>query len=194
MNDLEDRLTSHFAERARGIQVSPGARAALQKRIQHRRTQSSWRLPALVAAAVVIIAATAVTIGVLSPESDPPAVAPSQTTEQSITLPTVDASPADVLDAYLAAFKANDCDTAAELTTATFTKGNGELCGVVTIGSYTSATGPAATGNEMIYSITLQVTTGSKDGTVPSGAVLWFYTLHHQPNGSWRLTGGGSGP
>lgn len=193
MNDLEERLTIHFAERARGIQASPDARATLQKRIQRRRAPSSWRLPALAAASVVVITATAVAIGVFSPKSVPPA-APGQPTEHSIILPPVDALPADVLDAYLAAFKANDCATGAELTTDTFTKGNGELCGEVTIGSYTSATGPAATGNELTYPVTLQVTTGSKDGTVPSGAVLWFYTLQHQPNGSWRLTGGGSGP
>ncbi len=193
MNDLEDRLTTHFTQRAQGIQVSQDARAAIEERIQNRRTARSWRLPALVAASVVIIAAAAVAFGVFSPKAVPPA-ASSQPNEQSIALPAVDASPADVLNAYLAAFRANDCATAAKLTTDRFTHGNGELCGAVTIDSYTNASGPAATGAEVIYAITLQVVTGSKDGTIPSGSVLWFYTLQHESNGSWRLTGGGSGP
>ncbi len=177
MNHPGDRLVPDFVLPAKRIQVSPGAKAALHVSIQHRRTPRPWRLPALVAASVVIIAAVA--IAFLSPKSSSP-TGTSQPADHSAAMPALDASPADVLDAYLAALKARACAVAAALATDTFTVGNGELCGVVTIDSYTDAIRPAATGTQMTYAITLQVASGSTDGTVPAGAVPWFYTLQRQ--------------
>lgn len=191
MNDLEDRLSAHFAQRAQGVQVNPDVLAALQKRVQHRRAIRKWRLPALVAAVVATIVAVA--IGIFSAHHVLPATS-GPPTAHSTGLPAIGASPSDVLDAYPGAFTAHDCATASTLTTRTFTHGNGELCGDVTIDSFTRAAGGAVNGNEITYAITLHVVTGSKDCTIPAGDVTWFYELRHQPDGSWKIVGGGSGP
>ncbi|MDQ2846902.1 MAG: hypothetical protein M3Y77_11240 [Actinomycetota bacterium] len=111
-----------------------------------------------------------------------------------MALSAIGASPSDVLDAYLAALTAKDCATASKLTTRTFTHGNGELCGDVTIDSFARTAGGAANGNEFEHGVVLHVVAGSKDGTVPAGDVTWFYALRYQPDGSWELVGGGSGP
>lgn len=191
MNDLEDRLSAHFAQRAQGVHVHSGASIALQKRVQRGRTIRTWRLPALAAATVVAIVAVA--IGMVSAHRVPPA-ASGPPTARTTTLLAVGASATDVLDAYLAAFKANDCTTASKLTTRTFIFGNGELCGDVTIDSFTRTAGGAVNGGEIEYGVVLRVATGSKDGTVPAGDVTLFYTLRYQPDGSWKIVSGGSGP
>lgn len=146
-----------------------------------------------VAAAVVAITAAAVAFGIFGSRQAQPAI-PAVPTVRSIALLATDAPPADVLDAYLAAFRANDCATADKLTTKAFSTVNGDLCGTVSIDSYTHPTHPATTNGEIIYGITLHVVGRSKDGTIPAGDLQWFYTLQHQTDGSWRLIGGGTGP
>jgi hypothetical protein len=107
--------------------------------------------------------------------------------------PPPDSASADVvLDAYLAALVAGDCDAGRTLATSTFTKGNGDLCGAVHVSAYTPPIGPAGTAEELVFSTTL--TTSGDDVSVPSGENIWFYALKRQPSGAWRLTGGGSGP
>ncbi|HXI81313.1 MAG TPA: hypothetical protein VNM34_10910 [Verrucomicrobiae bacterium] len=102
--------------------------------------------------------------------------------------------PATVLDAYLHALLSGDCAAGHALGTETFRKGNGELCGETTVISARVNGDPATpSSDEVVFASTL-ITTGTADGSVPAGEITWFYALGRQPDGSWRLTGGGSGP
>ena len=109
-----------------------------------------------------------------------------------ISPPPAGASAAVVIDTYLRALVAGDCATAHALATSTFT-GNGELCGLVKVSSFSLNRDPATAGrDEVIYGSVL-VTEGSRDGTIPRGKVTWFYDLKRQ-DGAWKLAGGGTGP
>ena len=109
------------------------------------------------------------------------------------SLPSDSAPPEVVLEAYLHAFKAGDCATARALGTATFVVGNGELCGALDLISYTISKPPATPNDHEVVFGTLETTHGG-DGSVPEDPHIWFYDVQRQPNGPWRITGGGSGP
>lgn len=110
-----------------------------------------------------------------------------------IALPSAGADARTVLSVYLEALKAGDCQTASQLATASFTVGNGELCGHLTVHSYTEPGQPGLPGNgEAIFSTVLTVS--GADGSMTNGRNTWFYVLKQQADGQWRLVGGGSGP
>ncbi|KRE60671.1 hypothetical protein [Nostocoides sp. Soil756] len=106
--------------------------------------------------------------------------------------PAADAPARVVLDAYLRALEAGDCDAARAISTPTFTGGNGDLCGDVRVSS-SSVTEPAAAPepDHLTYA-TVLVTEGGDD-TLPAGVTTWFYRLERTAGG-WRVAGGGSGP
>jgi hypothetical protein len=110
---------------------------------------------------------------------------------KSIVLPSKDAAPAEVLNAYLRALKAGDCKTAHALGTSTFA-GNGELCGHLRVRSFTPVGDPATPGDQAIFSTNL-ITEGG-DASMPDGLHTRFYTLTRQADGAWRVASGGSGP
>lgn len=116
----------------------------------------------------------------------------ASTSTDPIALPSKDAAPAEVLGAYLRALKTGDCKAAHALATSTFTFGNGELCGHLSVKSYTPVGEPATPGDQAIFSTNL-ITEGGDD-SMPDGLHTWFYTLDRQADGAWRLVGGGSGP
>ena len=113
----------------------------------------------------------------------------------AVSLPTDSASPEVVLDTYLRALVAGDCSTASKLGVGAFKdRGSGNLCGDTRVSAYGLLGDPARpSSGEQVFATTL-TTTGSADGTVPAGEITWFFTLRYQPDGSWRITGGGSGP
>lgn len=80
------------------------------------------------------------------------------------------------------------------LATATFSKGNGELCGEARVDGFRIMGDPATPSSDEVVFATTLTTGGSTDGSVPAGDMTWFYTLERQPGGAWRITGGGSGP
>ena len=115
---------------------------------------------------------------------------------QSLGVLSPDADPYDVLDAYLRAFQAGNCQAARVMTTETFRPGNGELCGATRLLGYEidpRTAGDPTTDSAVGLSATL-TTTGTADGSVEDGETLWFYGLARQPGGPWRIVGGGSGP
>ncbi len=133
-----------------------------------------WR-HASVCAAVVLISATAACTR--TPPAPP--------------LPPTTAPPEQVLDRYLSALVAHDCATAHSLATGTFVKGNGELCGVVTVSAYTPPQlAPRRIDTEAVFSSQLSITGG--DESLPDGQRLWCWVLDQQPDNAWRLTAGGS--
>jgi hypothetical protein len=108
-------------------------------------------------------------------------------------VPPDSAPPAVVLEAYLVALRSGDCDTADALAAPTFVVGNRELCGALHVTAFGALTAPAIPRDgEVVSSTPLAIAGG--DASMPDGEHLWFYTLDRQPNGAWRLAGGGSGP
>ena len=118
----------------------------------------------------------------------PAAPAPS-----AFSMPPASAGADVVLDTYLRLLVAGDCTDGRKLTTATFVKGNGELCGDARVSDFKINPEPAGGGTEQVYATTL-TTGGSSDGSIQAGTMTWFYSLDQQPDGSWRIAGGGSGP
>ena len=106
-----------------------------------------------------------------------------------------DAAPAEtVLRTYLSALLVRDCDTARQLTTPTFRKGNGELCGFVRVTRARIDGAPATpSAKETVFGTTL-TTDGDGGQSIEAGELMWFYDLIRQPTGAWRIAGGGSGP
>jgi hypothetical protein len=112
----------------------------------------------------------------------------------SLTAPPDSASARTVLETYLQSLVAGDCTGGRVLGTAAFVRGNGDLCGGTSVTAWTINKGfEGSTPAETEFNTTL-TTTGTGDGTVPAGDVTWFFVLRQQPNGAWRLVGGGTGP
>lgn len=112
-----------------------------------------------------------------------------------VAIPPTTAGPEAVLDAYLRTLLAGDCSTGRRLwVPVAHQTGDGDLCGDAWVWSY-RIDGPPATlsASEADYAVTL-TTTGSGDGSISAGQITWFYGLIQQPDGSWRIAGGGSGP
>jgi len=111
----------------------------------------------------------------------------------SAPLPPAGASASVVLDAYLHALVAGDCTSAHALAAPTFKTGNGELCGDVTVSSFSVSGDPATPGRDEVVYASVLTTGGSRDGSISRGRTTWFYDLKRQ-DGAWKLVGGGSGP
>lgn len=112
----------------------------------------------------------------------------------SFSPPTETATPEVVLRAYLEALVRGECSAGKVLGTSSFGFGSGELCGHTTVSSFIIDGPPAGpTATEVVFATTL-VTSGTADGSVQPGTLTWFYDLKRQPNGAWRIAGGGSGP
>ena len=122
------------------------------------------------------------------------ACSPAMPVPSAAPLPPPAAAPEVVLDAYLRALVAGDCDTGRKLATATFRYGSGELCGETHVSAYQVNPVPARPSSSYVVFSTTVTTTGTADGSILAGGLTWFYSLEQQPDGSWRLVGGGSGP
>ena len=122
------------------------------------------------------------------------APAGAESSPDAIAIPP-DAAPAEtVLQTYLSALLLGDCATAHQLTTPTFRKGNGELCGFVRVTNARIDGAPATpSATETVFGTTL-TTDGDGGKSIEAGELMWFYDLIRQPSGAWRIAGGGSGP
>jgi hypothetical protein len=111
-----------------------------------------------------------------------------------VSMPPDSAEPLVVLQAWLAAVTAGDCETAHALALPSFKISNGELCGVLKITAIGIIHGPGVlSANHAAYAAEL-TTSGSDDGSILPGSLLWFVSIDRQPDGRWRLAGGGTGP
>lgn len=111
----------------------------------------------------------------------------------SVPPPPAGASHALVLETYLQALVAEDCDTAHTLGVDTFTVGNGELCEAVDVTAFEPIGEPAGPHDGEVTYSTVLTTSGTRDGSIQPGRLTWFYSLANR-EGEWRLIGGGSGP
>jgi hypothetical protein len=112
----------------------------------------------------------------------------------SVALPGDAAGPEVVLDTYLRALVAGDCDTGRKLAAGAFARGHGDLCGGAKVTAYRIDPVPARPSpNDAVFH-TYLTTNGSDDGSILPGDQGWFYSLSRQANGPWRIVGGGTGP
>lgn len=114
----------------------------------------------------------------------------------AVQVPPDSAPPEVVLDAYLRALVAGDCGTSHKLSAGLLLLIHaGHLCGQTRVTSYQVLPGGPAHPNapEAVFTVDLR-TTGTDDGTGQPGGLAWFYNLDRQADGSWRITGGGTGP
>jgi hypothetical protein len=138
------------------------------------------RSPLLRVAALALAAALVASCG--QPEPD-----------EAVPFPPAGSSHREVLDSYLRALVAGDCEAAHALATGSFTVGNGELCDAVVVSDFEPLGQPATPSeDEVIYSTVLTIS-GDTDGSIEPGEQTWFYSLR-RTDGGWRLVGGGSGP
>ena len=103
------------------------------------------------------------------------------------------AAASTALTKYLDAFTAGDCAAAREYAAPSFVIGNGELCGAVQVSTHSAPKSlTTLKPDERDFEVTL-TTGGSADGSIPPGALTWFYIVQRQTDGHWLITGGDSG-
>ncbi|MCE1180212.1 MAG: DUF4829 domain-containing protein [Micrococcales bacterium] len=113
-----------------------------------------------------------------------------------VAMPPDDATPEQVVRAYVDAVHAKDCETADAL----FEDGEGSWCGDIDITSLTvtsqsqerrettSGAGP------VIERVHVQITTRGGDVSMPDGEHMWSYLLDRVgPNKAWRIYDQGVG-
>jgi hypothetical protein len=110
-------------------------------------------------------------------------------------LPPANATPLEVLTAYLEAYKGGQCGVARQLWIAAVAHtGDGDLCGDAQLLTYRLNPEPATPAADIAEFASTLTTNGSADGSVQAGEITWFFELDRQADGSWRIRGGGSGP
>jgi hypothetical protein len=110
-----------------------------------------------------------------------------------VALPPDSAPPAVVLDAYLTAIQAGNCEGARALATPKFSDGTDSYCRGVRVTGFGALVDPAQP-NTSEVEFSLEVKTSGGDQTVPDGWHTWFFSLVRQAGGAWRVDGGGDGP
>lgn len=209
--DVPAGLLLRVRETAEQVPRRPAGRAA----------HSKWIMPALVAAAVVagcvlfaVTPRSTVVPAVVQPDglnkapasglvwdqlgrrgTSGPDPATGTTGDPASETPDL-RTPLSVVTGYLTAARAGQCEEAAAVYWSTPDREGprGDLCeftiSAFDVGSHQE---PSATERTDVVSVLL-TTDGSPDDTVPPGRIVWFYVLDRQPDGTWRITEGGSGP
>lgn len=97
------------------------------------------------------------------------------------------APPQVVVETYLQALVAGDCETVGALSAA----GGHGLCGNQRVSRFTRPEAWTTPYGAVVFATIL--TTSGGDGSIPDGDNLWHYWLTQQPDGSWRVTNEGNG-
>jgi len=174
MNDLDDTTFAQFTGRFARIEalVPDPPRPAL--RLERSRRYGVAVLARSVVLLGVLLLLAAVVLSAIG--SRAPAV----------TVPPDSAPPAVVLDAYLQALRAGDCETASRLTLPVLF-GDGHLCGATRVIAFSIDDRDPFwhTGNEVGF-VTWLTTTGTAGG-LPAGEIAMGYMLQQQSSGAWRI-------
>jgi hypothetical protein len=110
-----------------------------------------------------------------------------------VVLPPDSAAPAVVLDAYLTAIQAGNCDGARALATSDFGDGTRAYCDGMRVTGFDVFSDPSQI-SEREVEFALSLATAGGDETLPDGSHTWFFSLTREAGGAWRVHGGGSGP
>lgn len=111
-----------------------------------------------------------------------------------VAVPADDASPQDVVRAYVAAVNAKDCSTAKDLAPSSA----GSWCGSATLDDLqitgTSDETREGEPSEKVKHVAVQFTLRGGDGSMTEGRNGWGYLLDKTgPNGAWRIYDQGVG-
>ncbi|QNK80481.1 hypothetical protein [Nakamurella sp. PAMC28650] len=180
------------------VDVRRASAGRIDLRVRRRRTSSL----VAAAAAVVLFAGGAGIAGSLISNRTAGPAAPTPTisaagTERPGAWAGSAAAQHAVVRGYLEAVEARDCATADRYFVGGQAQlGNGDLChaGSLRLLGYQTVGVPATPSPEEAVVAVRITTSGSSDGTIPSGETTWFLDLHRQPDGYWLIAGGGSGP
>lgn len=114
------------------------------------------------------------------------ACSPAAPVTSAASLPP-SAAPEVVLDAYLRALVAGDCETGRKLATATFVKGNGELCGDTQVSPYRIQPEPARpSADETVFA----TTDGGTDRVGRHRRLIGVRDEHHRRSSRMRPASG----
>ena len=108
-----------------------------------------------------------------------------------VAVPPDAATAAEVLDAYLRAVQAGDCETAEQLThPSQFGPGMVDLCGITGVTAFSVVGDPVVVHPDMVRmkaSLTITGTSG-----ISAGKISFTYFLQQQGSGAWRIVDGGA--
>jgi hypothetical protein len=106
----------------------------------------------------------------------------------SFALPSASSAPVEVIQAYLEALQAGDCDSVRMLTSPV--SDMVDVCGLTDVTGFSVTNGPIAVDPDRVrFSATLNIT-GTRTG-IPAGEITWIYFLQRDSGGAWRIAGGG---
>jgi len=182
MNDLDDTTFASFAERFARIerQVPEPPPHKVHTAVRSRGLGLLSPVAGLVG--VMILLAAAVGLAVIGSQPAPlPSPSPA-----AVTIPPDSAPPAVVLDAYLRALQAGDCDTASQLTMPlVLGKDYVDLCGITRVTAFSVVDSIAVNPGTVRLTATLTIT-GVPPG-ISAGKMFCLYLLQRQTTGAWRI-------
>jgi hypothetical protein len=198
MNDFDDTTFDRFARRfARIEQLVPEPPARVFRPMTRVQPGTAGLLrPAILLGAVLLLGGALVFASVGLQPGPTPTPSPAVTPSPRVTVPPDSAPPEVVLDAYLSALVAGDCDTAAQFVgSSVYNWGGDAFCGGITrVVAFKILGEPHRLGLNMVVLSTALTTTGTTRG-LPPGEAAFGFVLQQQSSGAWRVVEGyGGGP
>jgi len=182
MNDLDEMTFARFAERFARIerQVPEPPLRVVDPAVARRRLARFSPIAAFVGVAILLAGIAG--LAAIGPQPSPsPAAA---------TIPPDTALPAVVLDAYLRALEAGDCDTARALTDPPFYSPSMiDLCGLTGVTRFSIEGDPVIVSPIMVRLRASMTITGMR--AIPAGEISFTYFLQQVRSGAWRIVDGG---
>jgi hypothetical protein len=183
MNDLDDTTFARFAERFARIERQVPEPPLHKVNAAIGRPGLRPLLPVAGLVGVAILFAAAVGLAVIGSHPAPlPSPSPA-----AVTIPPDSAPPAVVLDAYLRALQAGDCDTASQLTMPlVLGKDYVDLCGITRVTAF-SVVGDSIVVNPGTIRLTATLTITGVPPGISAGNMFCLYLLQRQTTGAWRI-------
>jgi hypothetical protein len=178
MNELDDATFARFAKRFSRIeqQVPEPPPRNLSSAMGSRGLRPLSLFASLVAVVILLVAAVGLAV-IRSPAA--------------VAIPPDSAPPEVVLDAYLRALQAGDCDTAGKLTIPRlFGPSMVDLCGVTGVPAFSVLGDPVVVDPDTVRMRVSLAITGTNHG-LAAGEITFTYFLQQQPTGAWRIVDGG---
>jgi hypothetical protein len=177
MNELDDATFARFATRFSRIeqQVPEPPPHNLSSAMGSRGLRPLSLFASLVGVVILLVAAVGLAV-IRSPAA--------------VTIPPDSAPPAVVLDAYLRALQAGDCDAASELTIPRlFGASMVDLCDVTGVTAFSVLGDPVVVDPDTVRMRASLAITGTDHG-LAAGEITFTYFLQQQPTGAWRIVDG----